>query len=262
MASPHLSLSLSRELWNGMLRAALPYAVADGDVNLLGAARATVRQLGVKERVTGLLNDGRTPAPVTRLGERAVELWRGRKEDVLRTVDRLVHVEGSWSLEIDDLGTEIVYGPQKLTAEAWVKGVAEGRITLIGEGIVLPFRIEQRLGATVALGRIRYARERQAVLANVQDVALHLGDGAVLQLLGRLAEVVLAQRLDAVEPLPILKREQIEGLVGPLGGPLKILLEVADLFLAVDEERMTLEVRFGFAKASEAPQLGQDDAAW
>ncbi len=256
MSTPHLSLSLSRELWNGMLRAALPYDVARGEVSLLGVARATVKQLGVRERVEGLLEGGLTPPPVARLGEAALALWRDRKPDVVRRVDRLVHIEGTWQIAIDDLGTEIVYGPQKLTAEAWVKAVADGKITLLTEGLTFPFHIEQRLGATVALGRIRYARDRQAILANVQDVALHLGDAAWVQVVGRLVEVVLARQLGQMEAVPVLKREQLESLLGPVGGPLKVLLEVADLFLAVDEERMTLEVRFGFAKAPDAPRLG------
>lgn len=258
MASPHLSLSVSRELWNGMLRAALPYKVADGAFSLVGAARATVRQLHVSERVVGLLEDTRTPAPLARLGGRAVDLWREHRGEVVSLVEQLVRIEGTWSFEVDDLGTEIVYGPQKLTADAWVRGVAEGRVTLLGENVSFPFRIEQRLGATVALGRIRYSRERQAVLANLQDVALHLGENTAVQLAARIVEYLVAQRLDVTDPLPLLRREQIEGLVGPLGGSLRVLLDVADLFLAVDEERMTLQVRFGFAKASETPQIGED----
>lgn len=261
MTSPHLSLSLSRDLWNGMLRAALPFTVADGSFTLLGAAQATVRQLGVRERVAGLLEDSRTPPVVARLGSRARELWRARRDEVLHRVDSVVKIEGTWRVEIDDLGTEIQYGPQRLTAEAFVKGVAEGRVIVLGENLVIPFRIEQRLGATVSLGRIRYARDRQAILANLQDVALHLGDHAAAQLVARLVEVLVTQQVERMEALPLLKREQIEGLVGPLGGSIRVLLEVADLFLAVDEDRMTLQVRFGFAKPTEVPQLADEGDA-
>lgn len=261
MTSPHLSLSLSRDLWNGMLRAALPYTVADGAFTLRGAARATVRQLGVRERVAGLLEDTRTPPVVARLGERARDLWRSRREEVLGRVDTVLRIEGTWRLEVDDLGTEIQYGPQRLTAEAFVKGVAEGRIVVLGANLVLPFHVEQRLGATVSLGRIRYARERHAILANLQDVALHLGDHAAAQLVARLVELIVARQVERMDAVPLLQREQIEGLVGPLGGSLRVLLEVADLFLAVDEDRMTLQVRFGFGKPTEALQLAHGERA-
>jgi hypothetical protein len=260
MSGSHLSLGLSRELWSEMLREALPFQLADGTFSLAGAARTAWAQLAVRERVAGLLEDHRTPATLQRVGARALEVWHDHREAVLQRLDGLVHVEGTWTLDVDDLGTEIGYGHQKVSADAWVKGVAEGKLTLLREDLVVPFRIEKRVGASVALGRIRFSREQDAVIGNVQDLALHLGDHVVLQLLSRLIEQVAEQRLDMLKAVPILKREQVEGMVGPLGGGLRVHLGVSDLQLDVTEETMMLHVRFGFDRLASTPQLEQGDA--
>ena len=82
---------------------------------------------------------------------------------------------------------------------------------------------------------------------------------AVLQLLSRLAEYALEQQLPRVNPVPILKRDQVEDMVGPIGGPLKMKMGVEDLELVIDDAEMTLRIKFGFTQAqltdSENPPL-------
>jgi hypothetical protein len=252
----HLSLSLSGQMWNDILRSALPWSLAEGELDLAGLASNVVRQLQVRERVAGLLEDKRTPQPLARFGQRARDLWDRRRESVYQSLSDLVKVEGSWKLELDEVGTDVVYGHQRMGAEAFVKGTAEGQITFLNENVVLPFRIEKRVGASVALGRIRYSKEKEAVIGNLQDLALHLGDNAVLQVLSRVIEFGVQQRLEAMEPVPVLKREQVSELFGGVGGAMKMSMGVDDLQLDITDEDMILRVRFGFSKGE--PKLIAD----
>jgi hypothetical protein len=251
----HLALSLSRELWNEIFATALPFRVAEGELDLSGGLRAAVARLQVRERVAGLLEDDRTPQQLVRLADAAQRLWDDRRADVWRRLDEFVAVQGTWSVEVDRVGSQLNYGPQKVAADAWVKGVAEGRITFLRENLVLPFRIERRVGASVALGRIRYARDQQAVIGNIQDLALHLGDHAVLQSLARLLEHALSQQVESQPPLPVIKREQVEQIVGGLGGALRMGMGVDDLQLDINDRDMTLKVRFGFTRLETDRQL-------
>lgn len=247
--SHHLSLSLSRELWQELLRAALPIRLAEGDLDLAGNARRVVRQLGVRERVVGLLEDKRAPATLVRVKDRAREIWHNRREGVYQRASDVIRVDGTWRVELDSLGTDLKYGTQQVGADAFVKGVAEGTLFLLKENVELPFRIEKRLGASVALKDIRYDPRHRAVIGSVRDLGVFLGDNAVLQLLARLAEYALEQQLPKVNPVPILKRDQVEQMVGPMGGPLKMRMGVEDLELEITDRDMTLKVRFGFTQA-------------
>jgi hypothetical protein len=257
----HLSLSLSRELWNELLAAALPFPIADGEFDLAEGARNLVRQLQVRERVAGLLEDTRTPQPLVRFGERALSMWERRRGGFYRRLSELVRVEGTWKVEVDGLGTELSYGPQRVEADAFVKGVAVGQITFLRENLTVPFRIEKRVGASLALGRVRFSRERDAVIGNVQDLAVHLGDNAVLQLLGQLIEYGVQQRVEAMEPVQVLGREQVAGLVGGMGGAMRMQMGVDDLQLDITDREMTLKVRFGFSPLPTDRQIAAGDDA-
>lgn len=248
-SGPHLSLSLSRELWNELLQAALPVRLAGERFALADNARAVVRQLGVRERVAGLLEDRRTPAALVRAKDRAKALWAARRPGVYRRLGALVRVEGEWRVELDHLGTELRYGNQKVSGDAYVRGVAEGTLYLLRENVELPFRMERRIGASVALGDIHYDPGHRAIIGSVQDLGVFIGDHAALQLLSRLAEYVLEQQLPRVNPVTILPRARMEELFGPMGSPLKTNLGVEDLELEITEADMTLKVTFGFTRA-------------
>ncbi len=244
----HLSLSLSRELWEDLLQAALPVRITDGEFDLVANTRALVKQLGVRERVTGLLEDRRPPPVVTKATDKAREIWHKRKPGVYRRMNEVLHVEGTYSVRLDDMGSKFRYGTQKVGADAFLKGTAKGTIWLLKENIEIPFVIEKRIGVSLTLGEIHYDRETQAVIGSLQDLGVHLGDHAVLQLMGRLAEYLLEQQLPRVNPVPVLKRAQVDEMVGGLGGPLKMKMGVENLELEVTEEDLTLSVRFGFSQ--------------
>jgi hypothetical protein len=256
-SGPHLSLSLSGEMWNELLRSALPFSVAGGELNLAQAARSALRQLQVRERVAGLIEDRGAPEPLLKFGRQLGAVWDSRRDRVFGLLHDLVRVEGTWKVDIDDVGTDISYGPQKVGADAWVRGSAEGTITFLRDNVTIPFQVEKRVGASVALGRVRYSREKEAVIGNLQDLAVHLGDNAVLQLLARLIEYGLQQRVDTLDPVPMIKREQVEGLVGGMGGAMRMNMGVDDLQLDIDDEQMTLRVRFGFTRLPAEKQIAE-----
>jgi hypothetical protein len=247
--APHLTLSLSRDLWNELLAAALPVRLAGERFDITRNARQLVRSLGVRQRVAGLLEDRRPPDALMRVKDRAKALWAQRRPGLYRRVNNIVRVEGSWRVELDQIGTEITLASQKFTADAYVRGVAEGTIFLLRENIELPFRIERRLGASVALGDIRYDPGHRAVIGSIQDLEVYVGDNVVLQLLSRAAEYALEQQLPRVNPIPLLRRQQVEDMVGPMGGSLRMQLGVEDLDLVISEDDMTLKIRFGFTRA-------------
>jgi hypothetical protein len=254
----HLSLSLSRAMWNELLSAALPFSVADGEFDLAQSARSVMKQLQVRERVAGLLEDERTPQPLVRFGHRARDMWHRRRDGFYRRLDELVRVDGTWSLEIDEMGTEMHYGPQKVAGDAFLKGIATGQITFLSENVTVPFRIEQRVGASVALGRVRFSRERDAVIGNVQDLAVHLGDNAVLQMMSRVIEYGVQQQVATMDPVQVLGREQVQGLVGGMGEAMRMQMGVDDLQLDITGEAMTLKVRFGFSSLPPEKQIARD----
>lgn len=245
----HLSFGLSREIWGEMLRSALPVRVAEGRFDVVSQARGAIGQLEVGRRVHGLLEDGAAPRVVRRAGRRALRLWDENKPLVYEQLERVIRIEGTWRVDVDDLGTDLRYGKQRVTADAAVRGVAEGTVRLLDQNIEFPFVIEKRVAASVAMGQIRYDRHEQAILGNVQDLAIHLGDNAVLQLLSRLAEYALDQQVAGMNPITLLQRQQVSELVGPMGGALKLRMGVEDLALDIDDDQMTLKVRFGFSQA-------------
>jgi hypothetical protein len=247
--SHHLSLSLSRELWRELLGAALPIKLADGELDLAQNTKRALKQLAVRDRVAGLLEDRNPPDALLKAKDRAKAFLKARRPGMVRRANDMVRIRGEWRVEIDALGTDLKYGHQQVGADAFVKGVAEGTIYLLRENVEFPFRIEKRVGASVALKDIRYDPGTRSVIGSVRDLGVYLGDNAVLQLLSRLAEYGLEQQLPRVNPVPILKRDQVDEMVGPVGGPLKMRMGVEDLELVIDDREMTLKVRFGFTQA-------------
>ena len=259
--APHLQLRLSRALWRELLRAALPVQLTEGEVDLLRDARRAVRQLGVRRQIRGLLED-RAPAPVRAARDRARAAWTRARPSVVQRVDDAVRVQGSWRVELDGLGTDLRYGAQRVGADAYLKATASGTIWLLAKNVEIPFLIEKRIGASVDLAEIRYDPGQQAVIGELRDLVVFLGEGPFLQLLARLAELALQGQLPKANPVPILRRDQVSELVGPMGGALKLAMGVDDLALEVTEQDLTLKVRFGFTQRQLSDQNEGGDDGW
>ncbi len=244
----HLKFTIGKALWTELFSVGLPFRVGEGPFDLVQNLRDGVRQLGVKEKVRGLLEDRQMPAVVQRGEQAARNLWHNRREQVYKLLNDLIRVQGDWRVEVDKEGSDFHYARQRFGIEAHVKAVATGKLFLLRENIEIPFELEKRIGAQAALVDIRYDKEKRALMGDVGDLMIDLGDNIILELLSRGIEKLAAQQVTKVSPVTILKREQVEELIGPAGGPLKLRLSVEDVELEVDEDELTLKVRFGFSQ--------------
>ncbi len=234
----HVALGLSVELWRELLSATLPVHVAGGEFEVLGAARRRLADGGgaVVRRLTGRTDRMRS------VGQRLRRLWRSRGGD-----GPPVAIDVAWQVDVDHLGTELTYGLQRVSADAWLRGRVEG-VLHVGT-LAVPFRLERRVGASLALAAVRYDAGRDAIVGDLSDVGLHLGEGVTLELLSRIGELLLAPRIAQMEPVTLVSRGQVEGLFGGLASGTSLQLGVEDLQMTIDGSEATLRVRFGFRRA-------------
>ncbi len=244
----HLKFTIGKALWNELFSVGLPFRIQDGQFDLVQNVRAGVKQLGVREKVRGLLEDREVPRVLVRGKEVARGVWVARREQVYRVVNDLVAVQGDWRLDVDREGSNFHYSRQRFGVEAHVKAVASGKVLLLRQNVEFPFVIEKRIGAQASLGDIHYDNEKRALVGELGGVTVDLGENFVLQLLSRAAEYLLSQQVPKVNPVPILKKDQLEEMIGPAGGPLKLKFVVEDVGLDIDEDELTLKVRFGFSQ--------------
>lgn len=244
----HLSLSIGKALWDDLVSAALPIKVADGQFDAGKALYQGVKQLQVKEKVVALIEDRHPPAAVIQVKDRAAELWRSRREQVYHLLNDVVRVEGDWRVQVDRDGSDFHYAPQKIGVDAQARLQVSGRIHLLKNNVELPFTLEKTLGASCHLGDIHYDKDQRAVVGKVMDPAVHLGDHVILRLLKQGADQLLAQQAVKWSSVPLLKKDQLEEMVAPAGGPLKLKMGIDDVEIEVTENDLTLRVRFGFTQ--------------
>jgi hypothetical protein len=244
----HLKFTIGKALWNDLFSAGLPFRVGSGTFDVIANVREGLRRLELKEKVRGLLEDRQVPEVLVRGRAVARDVWDRRRGDVYQVIDDLLKIEGDWQVEIDREGSDFKYARQRFGIEAHVKAVATGKVYLLRRNIEFPFVLEKRIGAEAALADIQYDRGRQALVGQLQDVTVDLGDNFILQLLNRAAEYAIAQQTPQVNPVQILAKSQIEEMVSPAGGPLKLKMGVEDVALDIDEEELTLKVKFGFSQ--------------
>ena len=251
----HLTLSVHRELFDQVVAGVLPIKVGKGRFNVLRDVRGAVARLEVRRKVKGLLEDRHPPQMLTRARERAVQAWQGRREDVHKRIDELLHIEGDWKVQIDQDGSNLRYGNQSVGLEARVRLSAEGSAQVLGEGVDLPFSLHKYVAASLELGNIHYDRGRRAIVGEVGRPVVDLGEHALLQLASQGLEFALEKQLFRVNPVTILARDQVEGMVTPATESLKLQMGVEDMDLEVNDSSVTLKARFGFTQR----QIDQDE---
>jgi hypothetical protein len=244
----HLTLSVHRELFDQIVAGVLPIKVGKGRFHVLRDMRGAVAKLEVRQRVKGLIEDRNPPQVVTRARERAVAAWQNRRDEVHKRIDELLHVEGDWKVQIDQDGSNLRYGNQSVGLEARVRLSAEGSAQLLGEGLELPFELHKFVAASLELGNIRYDRSRRAIVGEVQRPVVDLGEHVLLQLASQGLELALEKQLFRVNPVTLLARDQVEGMVTPATESLKLQMGVEDMALEVDDSSITLKARFGFTQ--------------
>jgi len=240
------SMSIGKSLFTKLLGEALPMEVKKGPFNLTQNLRDAARQLQVKEKVAGLLEGPQNDALI-RVKDRAKDVWGHRREQVYDTLDRLIRIEGDWEVHIDDKGSEFKFAEQKLGLEAHALLVAHGTATLLDQNIEIPFRLEKRLGAEVGLGDIHYDPNQQAIVGNVKDVGVDLGENILLRIANDIiGKVIEAQALPQVNPLTVLPKKQVDEALAGATAAIKLQMEVTDIILDINDEYVTLKVKFGF----------------
>lgn len=244
----HLKFSIGKALWNDLLQVGLPFKVGEGTFDMVQNVRAGLKKLEVREKVKGLLEDREVPKVVVRGKDVAKRVWGNRREQVYKVIDELVRVQGDWRVEVDRDGSNFHYAQQRFGVEAHVKTVVTGKVYLLRENIEFPFTLEKRIGAEAALLDIRYDQEKRAIVGDLNHVQVDLGSNFILQLLNRGAEYLLLQQTPKINPVSILKKDQLEEMVGPAGGPLKLRFSIEDVALDIDDDEVTLKVKFGFSQ--------------
>jgi len=246
----HLSLSIGKVLWDDLVGSALPLKVREGTFDLGKILVGGVRQIGVRQRVRALLEDRNPPQPLVRAKDRAAQFWSDHREDAVAIVQEMFRVEGDWMVEIDERGTEFHYAPQKIGIDAHLRATVNGKLFLLKDNIEVPFTIEKRIGAAAHLGNIRYDKDKRAVVGDLQDPFIDLGDNVVLKALSQAGATLLAQQAQQrIGTVPMIKKDQLEEMVAPAGGPLKLRMGIEDVRVEVSEQELTLKVRFGFEQA-------------
>lgn len=248
MSEFHLSLAINKALWDDLVGAALPLQVVDGAFDLGRNVYQGVKQLGVREKISGLLEDKAQSQTVQRTRKRLHDMWEKRRPQVYKKIDELFRIEGDWTVAVDKDGTEFHYATQKIGVDAHVKATVTGRVCLLQRNIEIPFTFEKRLGASCHLGDIRFDQASNAVVGSVQDPTIDLGDHVLLRLANELAGQLIRKQTAQFTNIPLIKKEQLNEMVLPAGGPLKMNMSVEDVQIEVNEQNLQLKVRFGFSQ--------------
>ncbi len=245
MSDYHLSLSIGKALWDDLVSAALPIEIAQGPFHLGKALYQGTQQFQVKNKVSALLEDHASNPSLQKMRKRISGTWNKHRSNIYQTLDQILHIEGEWSVQIDDEGTDFHYAPQKIGVDAHVKGSVTGTINFLNNNLELPFRIEKRLGAACYLGDIHFNNSHNAVVGTVQDPSIDLGDHFLLELLNEAALKLLDVQVQKLDPIPLIQRNQLDEMLTP-AGPLQ--MSIADVKIEVSKEELSLRVRFGFSQ--------------
>ena len=248
MSDFHMALSINKALWDDLVGAALPLQVADGAFDLGRNVYQGVKQLGIRQKVTGLLEDKAPSETVQRTRRKIGDLWKKHKPGIYQRLDEVLKVEGDWKVVIDQDGTNFHYAKQKIGVDAHVKAIASGKLILLQRNFEIPFTIEKRLGASCHLGDIRFDTGSNSVVGSVQNPSIHLGDHAILRMATELLDQVLAQQTAKFDEVPLIKKDQLNEMVLPAGGPLKMNMSVEDVGIEVNESNLQLKIKFGFSQ--------------
>lgn len=253
----HLALSVSQSLWTDLLGEALPIQVGEGDWDLVAQSRKLLH--AAEDQVKGLLTgveEKINDAPV--LGSPMVRSVRGRAKSVVkrgrgvasRALSDSVKVKGKWRARVAREGSSFEYHAGAVTLNARAELELEGRAILFGDQFEIPFAIGRHLDATASLKDIAFNRGVKQLEGQIGDVSLSLGESLPLRLLKALGDRLIAQQIDRFNPLPLIPGSTLENMITPGDGPLKFSAGIEDLHVGINENDLTLSVRFAFKGAA------------
>jgi hypothetical protein len=244
----HFSFSLGKSMFSELLSAALPVSVKKGEFELRETTRQVWQQLQLREKVSGLIEQRDSSGAIVRAKDKAVSIWDGRRDQIYTMFHEMVKVEGDWEVELDNDGSGFHYGDQTIGAEATFKLSAKGTARLFKENVELPFDLSKRLGAEVHLRDIKYDQQTGRIVGYLRGLSLKLGDHPIWRLVEDATGKLIDTQAERFNPVPILKSDQIESLLQPAMGALKVDMGIEDIALDVDDDQMSLKVKFGFSQ--------------
>ena len=249
----HLSLSISQSLWSDLLGEALPIQVGEGDFDLVETGRQLADRAG--EQVKGLLtgaSEKLDEAPV--LGNPAMKSARGRVRGLAMfgakmAADRLrdsVKVTGRWRARVSKEGSRFSYHDSGVTLDARAVFEVEGRAVLFGDQFEIPFAVGKDLAATASLEEVSFSTGKKQLEGQIKKVSLSLGNSLPLRLLKTVGDRLIAQQIDRFNPLPLIPGSTLESMITPGDGPLKLSAGIEDLHVGINENDLTLSIKFAF----------------
>jgi len=249
----HLSLSISQSLWTDLLGEALPIQVATGDFDLVDTGRKLLH--AAEDQVKGLLTgavEAMDDAPV--LGNPTVRGARSRLRGLARRgrdlaserVRESVKVRGKWRARVSRDGSQFTYSEEGVTLDARAVFEVEGRALLFGEQFEIPFALGRDLTGTASLMDVSFNRNRKQLEGAIRSVSLSLGDSLPLRLVKVVADRLLERQVERLNPLPLIPGSTLENMITPGDGPLQLSAGIDDLHVGINENDLTLSVRFAF----------------
>ena len=122
----------------------------------------------------------------------------------------------------------------------------EGTARLFGDQFEIPFAIGRGVAATASLNDVEFDRGRKQLEGRIGGVSLSLGNSLPLRLLKTVADRVIDKQIDRFNPLPLIPGKTLENMLSPGSGPLKFTADIEDLNVGINEEDLTLSIRFAF----------------
>lgn len=249
----HLSLSISQSLWADLLGEALPIQVAQGEFDLIDSGRKLLE--AAEDQVKGLLTgatDKLNEAPL--LGSSVVRGVRGRFKSLAtrgagfarRRIKHNLQVDGRWRARVSRDGSEFKYRESGVTLDARAVFEVEGTARLLGQQFEIPFAIGRGVTATASLSDVHFEKDRKQLEGRIGDVSLSLGDSLPLRLLKVVADRLIDKQIDRFNPLPLIPGSTLENMITPGDGPLKFSAGIDDLHVGINQNDLTLSIRFAF----------------
>lgn len=249
----HLSLSISQALWADLLGQALPIQVAKGGFDLVDQGRKLLHT--AEDQVKGLLTttmDKLDEAPV--IGSQPVRNARGRIRSLARKgrdvasqrFRQAVKIEGDWKANVSRDGSTFRYHEGGVTLDARAVFAVEGKAILLQDRFEIPFTLAKDLKATASLNEVGFHKDRKQLEGKLGDVSVTLGESLPLRLLKVLADRLIDRQIDKMKPLKLIPASALEGMLSPSEGPLKFSAGIEDLNVGINENDLTLSVRFEF----------------
>ena len=117
---------------------------------------------------------------------------------------------------------------------------------LLGDQFEIPFTLTHDVNGTASLDEVGFNRDSNQLEGSIGGVSLSLGESLPLRLIKQVADRLIEQQIDKMNPLPLIPRSTLEGMVLPAGGPLKLSASIDDIYVGIDGSDLTLSVRFAF----------------